>query len=99
MARSENSRTSEGAGSLGLNLSGSHTVIRMSRGHSLYKLLQGDDRVHRPGQTEAVSYTDQTAVGPRGQRTVDYNVLVALAKKEDLANLTTSAWVRLVSEE
>lgn len=86
------------AGSLGLNLTGAHTVIRVSQGYSLYKSLQGEDRVHRPGQTHAVSYFDIIAEGPKGQKTIDHAVAKILRQKLDIATLTTSAWVNALEE-
>lgn len=86
------------AGSLGLNLTGAHTVVRMSQGYSLYKSLQGEDRVHRPGQTHAVSYFDILAEGPKGQKTIDHSVAKVLRQKLDIATFTTSAWVNALAE-
>jgi hypothetical protein len=88
-----------GAGSLGLNLTGSHTMFSMSTDFSLKNRLQGDARIHRPGQTEPVWYGDLIATGPAGQKTVDHAVLAALATKNDLVNLTTSAWIEALTEE
>lgn len=82
-----------GTGSKGLNLTASHTVIRLSNGNSLEQRLQSDDRVHRPGQTEAVSYFDIVAVGPKGQKTIDHGILVRLLKKHETSELVTSGWV------
>jgi hypothetical protein len=87
------------AGSVGLTLTASHTVFRMSRDTSLYKWLQGDDRVHRPTQTEPVSYYDLITEGPRGQKTIDRAILAALIGKFDIAEWTTSAWVAKLGEE
>jgi SNF2 family DNA or RNA helicase len=86
------------AGSLGLNLAGCHTVVRLSQGYSLYKALQGEDRVHRPGQTHAVSYFDILAEGPNGQKTIDHSVAKVLRQKLDIATWTTSAWVSALEE-
>ncbi len=86
------------AGSLGLNLTGAHTVVRVSQGYSLYKSLQGEDRVHRPGQVHAVSYFDILAEGPKGQRTIDHSVAKVLRQKLDIANFTTAAWVNALED-
>lgn len=86
------------AGSLGLNLTGAHTVVRVSQGYSLYKSLQGEDRVHRPGQVHAVSYWDIIAEGPKGQKTIDHAVAKVLRQKLDIATFTTSAWVNALEE-
>jgi SNF2 family DNA or RNA helicase len=91
--------TMSSAGSLGLNLTASHTVVRLSRDYSLWLWLQGEDRVHRPGQTSPVSYVDFVARGPKGQRTVDHLVLEALIAKQDVAQLTSAAWVKALTAE
>lgn len=80
-------------GSMGFTFTACHTVARLSRSYSLFQWLQSDDRVHRPGQTRPISYTDWVAVGPRGQRTVDSIILAALLSKENVARWTTEAWV------
>src|SRR5262249_53857742 len=71
-------------GSMGLTFTACHTVAKLSRDYSLWRWMQGDDRVHRPGQTNPISYTDFVATGPRGQRTVDVDILRALYTKRDL---------------
>lgn len=91
--------TMSSAGSLGLNLTAAHTVARLSRDYSLWLWLQGEDRVHRPGQMSPVSYTDFVARGPKGQKTVDHIILEALMEKQDVATLTASAWVSALTEE
>lgn len=89
---------STSAGARGSTLVASHTVVRMSRDYRLDTLLQADDRVHRMGQEHAISYFDIVAEGPKGQRTIDLDILHDLLKKNDIATWTTSAWVdRLVS--
>lgn len=86
------------SGSMGLNLAAAHTVVYISNDYSLKTRLQSEDRVHRPGQTCAVSYFDMVAVGPNGQRTIDHLILKALRNKENLAEYTTSAWLQGLSE-
>lgn len=87
------------AGARGLTLTASHTVFRMSRDASLYIWQQGDDRVHRPTQVHPVSYTDLTAVGPKGQRTCDKDILMSLLQKLDVSTWVTSEWVtRLIND-
>lgn len=87
------------SGSMGLNLTAAHTVVRLSSDHNLKTRLQSEDRVHRPGQTEAVSYYDFVATGPDGQKTIDHVVLKALLDKESLATWTSSAWVKALTDE
>ena len=80
-------------GSMGLNLTGAHTVIYLSNDFSLKTRLQSEDRVHRPGQISNVSYFDVIVTGPNGQKTIDHLVVKSLKAKEELANFTTSAWL------
>lgn len=87
------------AGSFGLNLTGSHTVCYLSNSYRPLTRNQSEDRVHRPGQTEPVSYFDFVAEGPQGQRTVDHVIMKALRDKNDVATWTSSAWVRALTEE
>ena len=86
------------SGSMGLNLTTAHTVIYLSNDFSLKTRLQSEDRVHRPGQVNTVSYYDVIATGPQGQKTVDHVVMKALRDKEQLASWTTAAWVRALQE-
>jgi hypothetical protein len=87
------------SGSMGINLSGAHTVLWMTSDFSLKNKLQADDRVHRPGQVHPVSYTEMIAVGPQGQKTVDHTIAKALRNKENVATWTTSAWIAALQEE
>jgi SNF2 family DNA or RNA helicase len=91
--------TMSSAGSLGLNLTAAHTVARLSRDYSLWLWLQGEDRVHRPGQTSPVSYTDFVCRTPKGGKTVDHIILEALMAKQDVANLTADGWRAKLVEE
>jgi SNF2 family DNA or RNA helicase len=88
-----------GTGSMGLNLAGAHEVIYYSNDWSLVKRLQSEDRPVGPGQTQPVSYHDIIAVGPRGQRTVEHEVVAALRAKDDLARWSRERWIRLLKEE
>jgi SNF2 family DNA or RNA helicase len=84
------------SGSMGLNLTAAHEVIYVSNDYSLKTRLQSEDRVHRTGQTHAVSYLDLEAVGPKGQKTVDHLVLKSLRMKQDMASFTAGAWVQAI---
>jgi SNF2-related domain len=86
-------------GTMGFSFTASHTVAKLSRDYSLWRWLQGDDRVHRPGQTKPISYTDFVATGPRGQKTVDLEILKALLAKLDLAKATTEEWRSMLAGE
>jgi hypothetical protein len=87
------------AGSMGLNLTAASTFIRLSRDFSLYQSMQADDRIHRPGQTQAVSYYDIMAEGPKGQSTIDKVILQAIREKREIADMTAGAWVTALSKE
>jgi SNF2 family DNA or RNA helicase len=86
------------AGGYGLNLAAASTAIFLSNDFSYTTRVQAEDRCHRIGQKNAVTYVDVVAVGPRGQRTVDSHVLDCLRAKKDIATLTCSAWRRVLDE-
>jgi SNF2 family DNA or RNA helicase len=86
-------------GAVGLNLAGAHTVMYLSNDYSLFKRMQSEDRVHRPGQTYPVSYFDVVATGPNGQKTIDHTIMKALRNKKNVAEFTTSAWIQALREE
>lgn len=87
------------SGSMGLNLTAASVVVYLSNDYSLKTRLQSEDRVHRPGQTRAVSYYDIIAQGPKGQRTIDHAVIKALRAKHELATWTTNAWLQALKDE
>lgn len=89
----------EQAGGMGLNLTKAHYVVYMSNGYSLMYRQQSEDRCHRQGQLNKVTYFDMIAVGPNGQPTIDRIIYRALRRKEDLAKLTTDQWRALLTEE
>ncbi len=86
------------AGGFGLNLTGAHTVVYLSNDYNLLTRLQSEDRVHRPGQRNVVTYLDIIATGPKGQRTVDHTIHKALREKMDLAKLTVGGLRRLLDD-
>lgn len=86
------------AGSMGLNLTAANTIFRMSNTYSLYLTLQFEDRIHRPGQVSNCSYFDLVATGPDGQKTIDSQIIKALRQKQEIADWTTSAWIRAVED-
>ncbi len=87
------------SGSMGLNLVASWCVVYQSNDHSLKVRLQSEDRVHRMGQTNAVSYFDAVAVGPDGQKTYDHTVVKSLQKKQHIAKMTIDAWKKEMEDE
>lgn len=86
-------------GALGLNMIGAAHVVYVSNGYSLMLRKQSEDRVHRSGQTRAVNYYDIVATGPKGQKTIDHTIIKALRSKQNLADLTTSAWIHELTTE
>jgi len=87
------------AGALGLNLTASHHILRVSRDYRLATFLQGNARIHRTGQTKPCWYGDIVAEGPRGQRTIDHVITQALRDKQNLAEWTCAAWRAAVEQE
>jgi len=88
-----------GTGSVGLTLTAADTNYYMSLNTSLLHLLQSRDRTHRPTQVNPVSYYYSVATGPKGQKTIDHQLMKALQSHEDLAKWTTDAWVHALTEE
>ena len=67
-------------GGYGITLTEASTVIYYSNNYDLEKHLQSEDRAHRIGQTNKVTYIDLVAKG-----TVDEKIVKALRNKLDLA--------------
>ena len=68
-------------GGYGLTLTSSHTVVYYSNDYSLEIRLQSEDRAHRIGQTNKVTYVDLIA-----ENTIDEKIVKALNNKIDLAS-------------
>lgn len=87
------------AGGQGLNdLVLSSSVIYASNDFNLLSREQSEDRSHRPGQHNPVTYVDLLATGPNGQKTIDHVVLKALRQKRNLATETTAYWRRELAD-
>ena len=67
-------------GGYGITLTAAHTVVYYSNSYDLEIRLQSEDRAHRIGQTNKVTYID--LVSPR---TIDEKILGALRNKIDIA--------------
>ncbi len=67
-------------GGYGITLTGANTVIYFSNSYDLEIRLQSEDRAHRIGQTNKVTYIDM--VSPD---TIDEKILKALRSKIDIA--------------
>lgn len=87
----------EGTGSFGLDMCAAHTCVTLSSGYSPGRSLQTLDRVYGPNQKFPIAYFNVVAVGPRGQRTIDHDVIEARTTGEDVARRTSSAWVKKLS--
>jgi len=87
----------EGTGSFGLDMTAAHTCVTMSSGYSPGKFAQTLNRVYGPGQQHPIAYYNIIAVGPKHQRTIDRDILIARTKGEDLAQRTAKAWVRALT--
>jgi SNF2 family DNA or RNA helicase len=68
-------------GGYGLTLTCSHTVVYYSNDYSLEVRMQSEDRAHRIGQEDKVTYIDLIAEG-----TIDEKIVKALNNKIDLAS-------------
>lgn len=71
---------SQQVGGTGLTLTECHTVIYLSNTFSTTERMQSEDRFHRIGQKNNVTYVDIVA-----QNTVDERILDVLKKKKDLS--------------
>jgi len=68
-------------GGYGITLTAASNVIYYSNGYDLEKRLQSEDRAHRIGQKQSVTYVDLIARG-----TVDDKIVKALRKKINIAS-------------
>ena len=68
-------------GGFGITLTEANTVIYYSNNYDLEKRLQSEDRAHRIGQTNKVTYIDIVC-----ERTVDEKIVKALRKKQSIAS-------------
>ena len=69
-------------GGMGINLTAASYVIYYSNTYSLTDRLQSEDRAHRIGQINKVTYIDLVA-----RKTIEKSILKILKKKLDLATL------------
>lgn len=89
----------EGTGSFGLDMCAAHTCVTMSSGYSFGRTAQTLDRVYGPGQKHPIAYYNIVAVGPKGQKTIDHDILTARLNGEDIATRTAAAWVKALTRE
>tara|TARA_R110000796_G_scaffold75739_4_gene169753 strand:+ start:12084 stop:13532 length:1449 start_codon:yes stop_codon:yes gene_type:complete len=80
-------------GGYGITLTAANTVVYYSNSYDLEIRLQSEDRAHRIGQTNKVTYIDLVA-----PNTIDEKILQALRSKVDIAgqvlNEDTRGWLR-----
>ncbi len=79
-------------GGKSLTLTIANTVIYYSNDYSLESRLQSEDRAHRFGQKNAVTYVDMVSPG-----TVDETVLAILKGKEELSRLTLKRLTEIIA--
>lgn len=72
------------SGGIGLTLTAAQYMIYYSNDFNLETRLQSEDRAHRIGQKENVTYIDLIAEG-----TIDTTVVAALLSKKNLADIVT----------
>ena len=68
-------------GGYGITLTAASTVVYYSNSYDLEKRLQSEDRAHRIGQTNKVTYVDLIC-----EKTVDEKIVKALRNKVNIAN-------------
>ena len=73
-----------GTGGLGINLTAANIVIYYSNSYSLQDRLQSEDRTHRAGQTNKVTYIDILA-----KETIDIGIHKILRAKKQVADIIT----------
>lgn len=80
------------AASKGLTLTAANTVIYYSNDYNLETRLQSEDRCHRIGQKNNVTYIDLMAKG-----TVDEKILQVLKNKQELAGLVLDDLIKVIT--
>ena len=88
----------EGTGSFGLDFTAAHTCVTLSSGYSPGRSAQTLDRIYGPGMTHPAAYYDIIATGPKGQHTIDRDILIARRSGEDVAQRTAAAWIHILKE-
>ena len=89
----------EGTGSFGLDMCAAHTCVTISSGYSPGRASQTLDRVYGPNQKFPIAYYNIIAVGPKGQKTIDHDILVQRTTGEEIAHRTAAAWVKVLKDE
>lgn len=79
---------------MGITLTAASTVVYYSNTYALEDRLQSEDRCHRIGQKNSVTYIDILAETARGGRTIDHDVLDVLKGKAAFAQEVSMALMR-----
>lgn len=87
------------AGGMGLNLAKASKQVYLSKNFSWLIREQSQARVYRTGQENSVQTLDVLATGPKGQKTIDYQVHKAVVKKEKLGEWVKEEWIKILREE
>lgn len=83
----------QATGGMGLTLTEATTVIYFSQGYDLEKRLQSEDRAHRIGQKETVTYVDMVVKG-----SMDEKIVESLKSKQNLADFILNGLSKVVRE-
>jgi len=78
-------------GGYGLTLTEASTVIYYSNSYNLEHRLQSEDRAHRIGQRNPVTYIDFVSPG-----TIDEKIIKALKEKKSIADLVIDNWREII---
>ena len=70
----------------GITLTAASLVIYFSNSYSLEDRLQSEDRCHRIGQKNKVTYIDLVSVTSDGRKTIDHDILSIIKSKAAFAN-------------
>ena len=85
---------------LGITLTAGTYVVYFSNTYALEDRLQSEDRNHRIGQNESVTYIDLVAILYNGRKTIDHDVLEVVKGKAAFANEVSRALVsRMMDRE
>lgn len=76
---------------MGITLTAASTVVYYSNTYALEDRLQSEDRCHRIGQKQSVTYVDILAETSDGRRTIDHDVLDVIRGKAAFAQEVSMA--------
>jgi superfamily II DNA or RNA helicase len=82
-----------------LNFSAANIAVYLSNGPALIERTQSIGRIERPGAKQPMLIVDVIATGPKGQKTIDHQIMKSLRAKEDMARWTVQQWRNALQEE